>query len=67
MTRFRSLKISLSTEAPHNIFEAYMIQHSAFWLTTSNQIDSWGWGMALEAHERFSVGVAVQIAKVVVK
>jgi hypothetical protein len=51
--------------SPHDLLEAYVIRHSVFWLTTSSQIDSFGWEMALKAHERFGVGVAVQIAKVV--
>jgi hypothetical protein len=53
--------------SPHDLLEAYIIRHSAFWLTTSNPIDSFGWEMALKAHECFGVGVAVHIAKVAVK
>jgi hypothetical protein len=50
-----------------NALNAYMIRQSALWLTTSSQIDSWKWEMALEVHERFGAGVAVHIAKVYIK
>ena len=51
----------------NSILETYVIRHSAFWLTTSTDIDSLEWELALKADERFGVGVAVHIAKVVSK
>ena len=51
----------------NSVLETYVIRHSAFWLTTSTDIDSWEWELALKADERFGVGVAVHIAKVVSK
>jgi hypothetical protein len=56
-----------SQKPPHNTLNAYMIRQRALWLTTSNQIDSWRWEMALEVHKRFGADVAVHIAKVCIK
>ena len=48
----------------HDTLETYVIRHSAFWLTTSTDVDFVEWEMVLRANERFGVGVAVHIAKV---